>query len=132
MVERGVRHRGEIVFRSRDHSRVELLLHEGVINEREISTHPLRNYVECCLGGSEPVSDMSIAPCRRIERGDVVLLCSDGLWSGIADNVLFGLTAAEGTLDDALLDLAEHAVESNAPNGDNTSAVALRVNGARP
>jgi serine/threonine protein phosphatase PrpC len=121
---------GAILYRSRDHSRVELLLHEGVIQEQEVSTHPMRNFVECCLGGSEPLPDMSVAPSRRLRPRDVVLLCSDGLWSGADENALLALSDSERDLNEALEELARLAVEANAPNGDNTSAVAMRAIGA--
>ena len=121
---------GAILHRSRDHSRVELLLHEGVIQEQEVSTHPMRNFVECCLGGSEPLPDMSVAPSRRLLPDDVVLLCSDGLWSGADNNALLMLTEPERELEQALAELAEGAVEANAPHGDNTSAVAIRATAA--
>lgn len=117
---------GKILSRSRDHSHVELLLHEGVIEESEVSNHPMRNFVECCLGGDEPLPDMSIGTRRRLEEGDVMLLCTDGLWSGITDDDLALLFDAEVPLDQALRQLADLAVEANRPNSDNTSAVALR------
>lgn len=120
---------GSVVHRSRDHSHVELLLHEGVIQESEVSSHPMRNFVECCLGGDEPLPDMSIAGRRRLEPGDVLVLCSDGFWSGIGDDALVALLSGERPLEPALIELAEHAVEANAPGSDNTSAVALRLNG---
>lgn len=119
----------EILHRSRDHSHVELLLSEGVINEAEVNSHPMRNFVECCLGGDEPLPDMSIAAGRRLSPGDVLLLCSDGLWSGIDDQDLLALVAPELGLDEGLAALAERAVNNNAPGSDNTSATALRVNG---
>ena len=41
---------GRVVRRTRDHSHVELLLREGKITESEVATHPMRNFVVCCLG----------------------------------------------------------------------------------
>ena len=38
--------------RSRDHSHVEVLIQEGAITEEEAQDHPMRNFVECCLGGN--------------------------------------------------------------------------------
>jgi len=122
---------GEVVHRSRDHSHVELLLHEGVIKESEISNHPMRNYVECCLGGDEPLPDMSIAGPRKLVVGDVLLLCSDGLWSGSNDDELVALTVPGRQLDKVLAELADKAIAFNEPASDNTSAAALRVNGAK-
>ena len=43
--------RGTLLARSRDHSHVELLLREGLISAEQAQTHPMRNFVECCLGG---------------------------------------------------------------------------------
>jgi serine/threonine protein phosphatase PrpC len=123
---------GQIVQRSRDHSHVELLLHEGVIEESEVSNHPMRNFVECCLGGDEPLPDMSISAWRRLETGDVLMLCSDGLWSGSSDEALLALTSPDRDLHEVLLELAARAVDANAPNSDNTTGAALRVNGATP
>ena len=118
---------GAIVFRTRDHSHVELLLSEGVINEDEIKNHPMRNFVECCLGGDEPLPDMSISACQTLEPGDVILLCSDGLWSGIEDEDLLNIVSNEQSLQQELPKLAELAVFNNAPTSDNTSIAALRL-----
>ncbi len=120
---------GTVVHRSRDHSHVELLLHEGVIKAEEVSNHPMRNFVECCLGGDEPLPDMSITTRRRLQTGDVLMLCSDGLWTGATDESLLALTGADKELEPVLLQLADQAVENNAPNSDNTSAAALRIIG---
>ena len=68
--------------RTRDHSHVELLLQEGLITEEEISDHPMRNFVECCLGGNFALPGMSIGSARRLQPGDVLLVCTDGFWSG--------------------------------------------------
>ena len=118
-----------VLHRSRDHSHVELLLHEGLIEEAEVRNHPMRNFVECCLGGDEPLPDMSIAPRRRLMSGDVVVLCSDGLWTGTTDAILAGLADPAADLEKTLTEIARSAVENNAPNSDNTTAAALRIDG---
>jgi len=120
---------GSVLRRSRDHSHVELLLREGVIEEREVKNHPMRNYVECCLGGDQALPDMTIAEPFTVAPGDVLLVCSDGLWSGVDDERIAAISEAANPLADALGELAEAAVISNAPHSDNTSAAALRVLG---
>jgi PPM family protein phosphatase len=118
---------GTVHARTRDHSHVELLLREGLIRESEMKGHPMRNYVECCLGGDRSLPDMSIAGRRRLVVGDLVLVCTDGLWSGIDDREVAALgEVAPGGLDAALGKLAARAVTRNAPHSDNTSAAALR------
>ncbi len=115
-----------VLDRSRDHSHVELLLREGLIQEHEIRSHPMRNFVECCLGGDRPIPDMSVAARRRLQSGDVMLVCTDGLWSGLAEADLAELGTGADSLEHDLRSLGEAAVARNAPYSDNTSAAALR------
>ena len=113
--------------RTRDHSHVEVLLREGLITEAEVQGHPMRNYVECCLGGDAALPEMSISTRRKLKAGDVLLLCTDGLWANLQDQdfVRFAQSAGK-TLRESLTDLGTQAVEASAPYSDNTSAAALR------
>jgi PPM family protein phosphatase len=118
---------GSVRERTRDHSHVELLLREGLIGEQEIRSHPMRNFVECCLGGDVPLPDMSVSACKRLRDGDVILVCTDGLWSGVEDTDIAALSADEASkLPEMLKVLAERAVARNAPYSDNTSAAVAR------
>jgi len=116
-----------VLTRSRDHSHVEILIQEGAITEEEAQDHPMRNFVECCLGGDAPVPDMSITPKMRLEPGDVLLACSDGLWSGLSDRDMaeIGLPG-EKNLADNLKALSMKALNTNSPYSDNTTGTALR------
>lgn len=118
---------GRLLSRSRDHSHVEVLIQEGAITEAEAADHPMRNFVECCLGGDAPVPDMSITARMPLETGDVLLACSDGLWSGIADDEMAAIaTRAGGSLSDNLKALSMKALDTNSPYSDNTTGTALR------
>ncbi len=117
---------GRVHERTRDHSHVELLLQEGLITEEEISDHPMRNFVECCLGGNFALPGMSVGSARRLRPGDLLLVCTDGFWAGLADNEIAALATAEEPLGTALRRLGEQAVRANSPFSDNTSAAALR------
>lgn len=116
----------QIFDRTRDHSHVELLLQEGLITEEEVSDHPMRNFVECCLGGSFALPGMSIGSARRLVPGDLLLVCTDGFWSGLEDKDVASLGAVDEPIDKGLRRLAELAVRNNGPYSDNTSAAALR------
>ena len=118
---------GRVLKRSRDHSHVEVLIQEGAITEEEALDHPMRNFVECCLGGDAPVPDMSITPKLELEPGDVLLVCSDGLWSGLSDEDMaeIGL-AGEDNLAENLKALSVKALNANSPYSDNTTGTALR------
>ncbi len=118
---------GQVLRRSRDHSHVEVLIQEGAITEEEALDHPMRNFVECCLGGDAPVPDMSITPMVPLEPGDVLLTCSDGLWSGLSDNDMAEIGApGKDNLADNLKALSIKALNANSPYSDNTTGTALR------
>ena len=104
---------------------------EGLIAESEMRDHPMRNFVECCLGGDAPLPDMSVTARNKLEPGDMLLVCTDGLWSGLEDED-FGNASREGRtpVDFVVRALAERAVATNAPHSDNTSIAAVRWHGA--
>jgi len=117
---------GALVARSRDHSHVEVLLREGVINADQAHNHPMRNFVECCLGGDPILPDMSITRRRPLAPGDVLLVCTDGLWGTLKDEEIAAEVEAGGGLREKLQRLGERAVKRAGNGSDNTSAAALR------
>lgn len=117
---------GAVVEHSRDHSHVEVLLYDGVITPEELTSHPMRNYVECCLGGDAELPRTSVSTRKPLQDGDIMLVCSDGLWSPLPADTVAGLSAAPGALGDNLDKLAAAATQAAAPHSDNTSLAALR------
>ncbi|MFT3906805.1 MAG: serine/threonine-protein phosphatase [Steroidobacteraceae bacterium] len=122
--------RGKIIHRTRDHSHVELLLRSGLISAEQAQNHPMRNFVESCLGGEELLPEMTLAPRRALLPGDLLLLCTDGFWASLDESLLVAtLSLRDQPLNGALRALAEAAVRTAGAAGDNTSAVALRYQG---
>ncbi len=122
---------GQMLERSRDHSHVEVLIQEGAISEDEALDHPMRNFVECCIGGDAPVPEMSITRRKPLQSGDVILACSDGLWSGATDQeIATTVTRADESLAENLKAISLKALKTNAPYSDNTTGTALRWIGA--
>ena len=102
-------------------------LAEGATTEEEALGHPMRNFVECCIGGDAPVPDMSITRMKPLQSGDVLLACSDGLWSGISDDQMSEMATRQGlSLAENLKALSMVALSANAPYSDNTTGTALR------
>ena len=119
--------RGQVIARTRDHSHVELLVREGVIQADQAQAHPMRNFVESCLGGELLLPEMDVSRRHALEPGDVLLVCTDGLWSGLSDAQVAAAFAQPGEpLKDALAAIGTLAVAAAGPSSDNTSAVALR------
>lgn len=68
---------------TRDHSLVARLVETGAISPNEIYTHPDRNKVYRGLGDKMDVTvDWFVLP---VQAGDLLLLCSDGLWEMVRD-----------------------------------------------
>ncbi len=120
-----IRH-GDVVARTRDHSHVELLLREGLITEADVQGHPMRNFVECCLGGDPALPDMTIGRRQKLRAGDVLLACTDGMWASLQDQEISQLWKAPAKLREVLQELGQRAVQSSAPHSDNASAAAVR------
>ena len=86
----------------------------------------MRNFVECCIGGDLPVPDMSITRKKPLNPGDVLLACSDGLWSGMNDDEIADMAMRPtNSLAENLKELSMKALSVNAPYSDNTTGTAL-------
>lgn len=115
---------GRIVHRTRDHTLVQQLVDEGRIEEEAVASHPERNRLLQCLGGyqrprPEPVERM------RLERGDLLVLCSDGFWGPLTQRqLLHALVTRE--LEHALPELVTLAEQRAGRECDNVSVVAMR------
>jgi len=118
---------GAVLSRTRDHTHVEQLLRDGMIREEDVHGHPMRNYVDCCIGGEASQPEMSLSLRQPLRPGDIVLVCSDGLWGGLRDADIGAFWQPEGPpLAESLSVLVDRAVAVAAPNSDNATAAALR------
>ena len=114
---------GRLLAQTRDHSRVQMLLDEGLITEEEATRHPDRNRIFSCLGGSQP-PQVDFSRKTPLHEGDVVVLCTDGFWSPLGNGRLVeGLSSAHVT--QAVPQLMDEAEAIAGGSCDNLSAVAI-------
>ena len=118
---------GKVVSRTRDHSHVELLLQEGLINANQAINHPMRNFVESCLGGDPLLPEMHIGRTVRVQSGDILMVCTDGFWSYLSDDDIAASLYTTAPLQIALQAISEFAVRRGGSAADNTSVAVLRV-----
>jgi protein phosphatase len=118
---------GQILARTRDHSRIETLIAQGKVDPSERDTHPDRNKLFNCLGAPNmPIIELS----RRasLQAGDILLLCSDGLWSVLPDHVL-AQRLHNNTVVRAVPELLATATGIAGKSSDNVTALALMWEG---
>jgi serine/threonine protein phosphatase PrpC len=118
---------GAVLSRTRDHSHVELLVQEGLISANQAQNHPMRNFVESCLGGDPMLPEMQVGRCVRVRSGDIMLVCSDGFWANLLDEDVAASMYSSVPLGIALQAISEFAVRRAGPGADNASVAALRV-----
>lgn len=109
-----------------DHSYVERLKQQGVISTKEQQTHPQRNYVTRCLGGNIAPPEVSFGK-HRLESGDIILLCSDGLWGQTSEQLLLSQLFGDQPLSGAARQLVESATHSAFPDSDNTTLITVKM-----
>ncbi|MES2538856.1 MAG: PP2C family serine/threonine-protein phosphatase [Pseudomonadota bacterium] len=119
---------GQILARTRDHSRIETLIAQGKVDPSERATHPDRNKLFNCLGApTMPIVEMSRP--ANLQAGDVMLLCSDGLWGSLTDNVL-ARHLQNATIVRAVPELVQAALGIAGKKSDNVTAMAMMWEGS--
>jgi protein phosphatase len=119
--------RGQILARTRDHSHIEHLIARGLADPSERTTHPDRNKLYSCLGASTPPK-VELSRQASLEPGDVLLLCSDGLWGILPDTEIVHQLSTH-TIVQAVPDMIGMATAIAGPRGDNATALAIQWQG---
>ena len=114
---------GRVVHRTRDHTVVQRLIDEGRIREEAVASHPERNRLLQCLGGYQSPRPEPVERAR-LERNDIVVLCSDGLWGPLTQRQLLHALASR-ELKDAIPELVTLAEHRAGRECDNVSVVAM-------
>ena len=105
-----------------DHSVVMEMVEAGIIEEDDIRTHPMRNRITRCLG-----STVNADPdfyWYTLKDGDTLLLCTDGLWEMIHEELMMAIFKSTTDLDELNHRLIKAA--NNSGGVDNITVVAAR------
>ena len=119
---------GKVVIHTRDHSRVQLLKDQGLINDAQAAVHPDRNKVYSCLGSPKP-PEIEFSRKTPLEAGNVLVLCTDGVW-GVIPGESLAVALKNGNLMQAVPALLNQAEIRGGANADNLSIVAVRWEGS--
>jgi protein phosphatase len=114
---------GELRLLTRDHTWVNEQVMAGFLTEEQARTHPLRNVVTRALGGESDVSvDVQEVELRK---GDLYLVCSDGLTTMLTDAEIKSRLVSGKPLDEICRSLIADANERGGV--DNITVIIARV-----
>jgi serine/threonine protein phosphatase PrpC len=110
---------------TKDHSFVQRLVDEGQITEEDANTHPQSNLLTGCLGTHQD-PPLTLHRIERLEPGDALLACSDGLWHYFTPRELGAIvhTLPPREASEMLIGKARHRARGG---GDNLSLAVVRV-----
>lgn len=77
---------GQLTQITEDHSVVAELVRNGMLTPEQAANHPMRNVITRAVGTEEGVEADMLSEERR--KGDVWLICSDGLYGMIGDQAI--------------------------------------------
>jgi Serine/threonine protein phosphatase len=115
---------GRILAQTRDHSRVARMVEDGLISAEDATRHPARNRIFSCLGGTN-APQIDFSKKTPLMTGDVVLLCSDGVWGPLPADVI-PRAMSTGNVLQASPALLNQAEARGGENADNLSIIAIR------
>ncbi|MBM3878809.1 MAG: Stp1/IreP family PP2C-type Ser/Thr phosphatase [Verrucomicrobia bacterium] len=118
--------RGQLKRLTRDHSLVQLLLDSGDISPDEVAMHPARGRLTRSVGmQGEPLPETR---SLKLEPGDQLLLCTDGLTGMLEDRQIHTLLEATGSLPAQCERLV--AAANQAGGKDNVTVLLIAVSDA--
>ncbi len=113
---------GRIEQLTEDHSLVNERVRAGLLTEEEAKNHKLKNIITRSLGFMEDVEiDLSV---RAVRRGDMFLLCSDGL-----SNLVEAEEMSDSALEFGTQGSARRMIETACERGgdDNITVIVVRI-----
>lgn len=113
----------EIEQITRDHSLVEEMIRVGELKREDARKHPDRNVITRAVGVHTPVKIDFFDV--RLERGDIVLLCSDGLTNMVEDPEILRIVRKSSSLKEAAQKLVNEANKNGGK--DNISVVLAEI-----
>lgn len=115
--------RGRLTALTKDHSYVQSLVDSGALSPVEAEKHPQRNLITRCIGG-DPDARVDLTSLEII-KGDLILLCSDGLSGVLGDEQIVALLSKSISLAAARDRLLEQTIGQGAPDNVTLLLAAL-------
>lgn len=115
---------GQILSITRDHSRLQTLIDQGLVSQEDAAIHPARNRIYSCLGGTHS-PQIEFSKKTPLAAGDVLAVCTDGVW-GTLENIDLVHCLTSSNLGQGVFRLMQQAELAGGNQCDNLSLIALR------
>ncbi|MCB5185669.1 protein phosphatase 2C domain-containing protein [Methylobacillus gramineus] len=115
----------QLLYRTEDHSIIQMMLKQGLVKAQDMSKHPDRNKIYNCLGGETPPT-IDISKPRALHQGDIILLCSDGLWGHLSDERIVDILNNGMSINQNIPGLIDTAERRGGDSSDNISAAGMQ------
>jgi protein phosphatase len=110
-----------------------MLVASGQITHEESLDHPERNVLTKSIGSKRRLSDGYVQQLSRsgqnlslpLENGDILLLCSDGVWDLVSNEEIAKIFTHHQTLQTAVDEVINCVLQRGAP--DNATLLALEL-----
>lgn len=112
-----------VVARTRDHSVIQQMVDSGMLDDEGARQHPQRHMLLSALGADIDELEVDLSDPMRLEPGDAILLCSDGVWEPVGDAVLAACLAEAGSPAQWASALRANVACRERPDQDNYSAL---------
>ncbi len=116
--------KSELLQLTADDTHVAWLLQNGKIKDYEARTHPRRNVLQKALGGENQFVDPQVGAVE-CGRGDIFLICSDGLTEGLHSHQIVDLLRTPEKDFNPAQALVETSVKND--GRDNTTALVVQI-----
>jgi protein phosphatase len=117
-------HGGSVSRLTRDHSYVGKLVESGIVRSEDAESHPQRHILTAALGSGRDVAPHVPDRPIPVHEGDIVTLCTDGLWSVVSEQDIARVAQSNPPAESCLA-LVNLALERGGP--DNITVLVLRI-----
>ena len=122
-------HGNRLKLLTRDHTIVQKMLDAGMLKPEEAMDHPNAGVLERAVG-SQPDIEVDISRRFKLEQGDIILLCSDGLSGYVTDTEIEDVLRKRLSVQDIPHQLVDLALQKGGK--DNITVQVIRYGRRKP
>lgn len=111
----------KLIWRSRDHSVIQMKVDRGEIHDQQMGTHPDQGALTRSIGVGKKINPSYKTHTKKLSKGDALLLCTDGFWERITQNEIISLAKIKKP-EQEMTTWIKTAINRAQPNSDNVTA----------